>query len=204
MTQPNRLTTIDWQNFHRRLAQAHIALQGSHIPSADAIQVKLQQRAKALAVVPALVAEQAQQELLTFMLGYEHYGIESSWIREVCPLKELTVLPGVPPFVAGIIHLRGQIVSVINLKYFFELPAQGLTDLNKVIVLQDDAMCFGILADQIINVCQIPLTAIQPALPTLTGVRAAYLLGITADHLIVLDAGRLLHDPGLIVDQSLA
>jgi purine-binding chemotaxis protein CheW len=57
----------------------------------------------------------------------------------------------------------------------------------------------GILSDAILGVRSIPLDSIQPSLPTLTGIRAAYLKGVTSDRLVILDAGALLADRKLIV-----
>ncbi len=79
------------------------------------------------------------------------------------------------------------------------MPEKGLTDLNKVIVVHDATMVFGILSDAILGVRSIPLDSIQPSLPTLTGIRAAYLKAVTSDRLVILDAGALLADRKLIV-----
>ncbi|HWB58754.1 MAG TPA: chemotaxis protein CheW, partial [Chthoniobacteraceae bacterium] len=99
------------------------------------------------------------------------------------------------PFIAGIINVRGQIVSVVDLKKFFDLPDKGLTDLNKVIILHDGRTEFGVLADSLHAVRHMPASALQPSLPTLTGVRTRYLKGITSERLVVLDAAKLLADP---------
>jgi len=115
---------------------------------------------------------------------------------------QLTPLPGTPVFVLGIINIRGEILSVIDIKKFFELPDKGLTDLNKVIVLQSENMLFGILADTIVGARQIPLTAIQPSLPTLTGIREEYLKGVTAERTVVLDAEKLLADEKITVQEQ--
>lgn len=138
-------------------------------------------------------------EVVEFLLAYERYGIESSYVREVYPLKELTPLPCTPPFVLGIINVRGRIVSVIDIKKFFDLPEKGLTDLNKVIIIHNDAMEFGILADVVLGVRSVLVKEIQPSLPTLIGVREEYLKGVTPDRLVILDAGKLLADKGIIV-----
>jgi purine-binding chemotaxis protein CheW len=114
-------------------------------------------------------------------------------------LRAFTPLPCTPSFVLGIINIRSQILSVIDLKKFFDLPDRGLTDLNKVIVVHDDRMTFGILADAVLAVRSIPLDDMQPSLPTLTGIREAYLKGVTSERLVILDAGKLLADTTLIV-----
>jgi purine-binding chemotaxis protein CheW len=141
-------------------------------------------------------------EVVVFLLAYETYGIDTTYVREVYPLKDLTPLPCTPSFVAGIVNVRGKVLSVIDLKHLFELPAQGLTDLNRVIIISDGGMEFGILADAIVNVGRIPLDEIQPSLPTLTGVREDYLTGITAERLVILDAAKLLASSNIVVEEE--
>ena len=142
-------------------------------------------------------------EIVEFLLAYETYGIESSYVREICPLKELTPMPCTPPFVLGIINVRGQIVSVIDMKKFFDLPERGLTDLNKVIIVHDEKMEFGILADSILGVRKISREEIQPPLPTLTGVGAEYLTGVTKEPLVVLDMAGILSSKKIVVHEEI-
>jgi purine-binding chemotaxis protein CheW len=92
---------------------------------------------------------------------------------------------------------------VVDLKKFFDLPARGLTNLDKVIIVTDGRMEFGLLADAVAGVREMAPGGIQQALPTLTGVRAEYLKGVTADRLVVLDAGKLLADPAMKICQSM-
>jgi purine-binding chemotaxis protein CheW len=102
----------------------------------------------------------------------------------------------------GIINLHGRVLSVVDLKRFFDLPNNALTDLNRVVVVRKDGMEVGILADTIHGVRRIPRRALQPSLPTLTGVRAEYLKGITGERLIVLDADKLLSDLKIVVQDE--
>ncbi len=138
-------------------------------------------------------------KVIQFHLAHETYAIESAFVREVYPLKDLTPLPCTPAFIFGIVNIRGQILTVIDVKKFFELPDKGLTELNKVIVVRTPYMELGILADEIIGVRFIAPEELQSSLPTLTGVRAEYLRGVTSDRTVVLDAARLLADEKLIV-----
>ena len=160
----------------------------------------LKARTVALAQEPlenAAVGEQI--EIVEFLLADERYAIESACIGEVCPLKHLTPLPCAPPFVLGIINMRGKILSIIDLRIIFEIANKGLSDLNSVIVLRDGAMEFGILADAIIGSRCLSRTMIVPSLPTLTEIRAEYLMGVTDERLIVLDGGKILSDRNLVV-----
>lgn len=159
-------------------------------------------RARELAQPPEQEADTETIEVVALRLAHETYGIETAYVREVYHLKDLTPLPCTPPFIAGIVNVRGQVMSVIDIKKLFELPAKGLSDLNKVVIISDGDMEFGILADAILEVRNIPLSEIQPGLPTLTGVREDYLKGITADRLVVLDAVKLLHSDTIVVHEE--
>jgi purine-binding chemotaxis protein CheW len=196
-------SSIDWPALHRRLEHAATALGQKMTSTAEEKKRILKERAKKLAREPkADPREQERLDIVEFLLAYERYAIESAWVREVYPLKDITPLPGTPPFVLGIINVRGQIVSVVDLKKFFDLPAKGLTDLNKVMIVRDELMEFGLLADEVRGVRQILRQELQPSLPTLTGIRAEYLKGVTADRLVVLDIAKLLADPKMKICQS--
>lgn len=159
-------------------------------------------RASLLARQPEQVDQKgASLEVVEFLLAHEHYGLESSYIREVYPLKEITPLPCTPPFVLGIINLRGQILSVIDLKKFFNLPDQTLT-LHRVIVVHTAEMELGILVDTVLGMRTIPIDQIQPALVSSSGIAEAYLRGLTVERLIILDIAKILTDPSLIVDET--
>ena len=117
-------------------------------------------------------------------------------------MEELTPVPCTPAFIRGLVNVRGRIFPVIDLKKFFDLPEQGITDLHRILLVQTADMEFGLLADTIAGVRKIPLAAIQPSLPTLTGIRAEYLRGVTADRLVILDAAALLGDRRIIVHEE--
>jgi purine-binding chemotaxis protein CheW len=159
----------------------------------------LRRRALALAQEPPREAAEAQIEVVTFLLAHEEYALEANFVREVYPLTDLVPLPCTPAFVVGVISVRGQILSVIDLKRFFDVPTQGGTGLNKVIVLHSHDLEVGILADAILGTRSIPPSDLQPPPPMLTGVRAEYLKGVTSEPLMVLDAAAILSDERLIV-----
>mgnify|MGYP000070613635 CR=1 FL=1 len=189
----------------RRLKAAPASTEPVWEPHPEKAKQILQARAQALARQSAPDESAAARiEVVVFLLAYETYAIETVHVREVYPLKDLTPLPCTPPFVAGIINVRGQVLSVVDIKKFFDLPQQGLTDLNKVIILSDGAMEFGILADAIVDVRNIPLEKIQAGLPTLTGIREDYLRGVTVERLVILDGAKLLSDSNIVVHEDVA
>ena len=163
----------------------------------------LKARAKTLAQEPEREEKaEAYLEVVEFVLAYERYAIETVYVREIYPLKEFTPLPCTPSFVFGIINVRGQIISVIDIKKFFDLPDMGLGELNKVIILHMGDMEFGILADKIIGYRSIPLIEIQPSLPTLTDIRVEYLKGVTEERVVILDVTKIMSDKKIIVHEE--
>jgi purine-binding chemotaxis protein CheW len=142
-------------------------------------------------------------EILEFLIAHETYAIETMFVREVYPMMELTPLPCTPVFVFGLINVRGQILTVMDMKKFFDLPEKGITNLNKVIVVRKDTMELGILADEIIGIRNIPVSELQPPLLTMSGIHAEYLKGVTGERLIVLDMERFLTDRKLIVQEEI-
>ena len=144
----------------------------------------------------------AHSEVLEFILGGERYALETGYIREIYPMKEYTVLPCTPPFIMGVINVHRHVVTIIDMKKFFDLPEKGLTDLNKVIILKKDDMELGILADEVLGIRDIGEFELQLALPTLTDLRADFLKGVTNEGLIVIDALRVLTDERIIVHEE--
>ena len=163
----------------------------------------LKNRAAALAKEPDKPDSSLQfLEIIEFRLAFETYGAESKYIREIYPLKDFTPIPGTPDFVLGLANVRGQILSVIDLKKFFNLPEKGLGELNKIIIVQNELMEFGILADVIIGTCRVGLEDIQKSPVTVSGIGAEYLKGITKERMAVLDMEKIFTDEKLMVKDS--
>ena len=191
---------IDWEGIHRRVEAAGRAIARGYTPDPEEVKRALKKRAAMLACEKEEVADSADAlEVVEFLLAGEHYGIESLFISEVCPLKDYTPLPGVPSFVLGLVNIRGRILSVVDIKKFFDMPDQGISDLNTVIIIKDDRMEFGILADAIVGVRKVAASAMGPPLPTLTGIRREFLKGVTRERMVILAAARILADNNIVV-----
>ena len=193
---------IDWEKVHRRMAAVNAAIEKGWVPSLEDKNRILKKRAEILACERERKTTEETIEIVEFLLAKEHYGLESSYIREVYPLKDYTPLPGVPSFVLGLLNVRGRILSVVDIKKFFDMPEKGISDLNKVIIIRDDKMEFGILADAILGVRSIPVSELNHALPTLIGIGKEFLRGVTGERLVGLDAARILADPNIVVHEE--
>lgn len=195
-------TAIDWNAVHHRILETAAALEQKAIVSTEVKQKILRERAKALAQKPLDKTTKNDLVILEFTLAGEQYGIEAAFIREVYPLRELVPLPGTPAFVLGITNVRGQIMSVIDLKKLFDLPEKGLTELDKIIIVRNNEIELCIRADTVLGVYYVSSDELQPTLQALTDIRGKYLKGISKERLIVLDMMKLLKDKEIIVNQE--
>ncbi len=162
----------------------------------------LRARARAFAREPERETAEATIEVVEFSLADERYALETACIAEVYPLEDLMPLPCTPAFVLGLVNVRRRIFPVLDLKRFFDLPEQGITDLHRILLVDAQGQKFGIVADAIAGVRQIPLSHLQPALPTMNGIRVEYLKGITPDRLVVLNGNAIAADRRILVHEE--
>lgn len=139
---------------------------------------------------------------LQFILSGEKYTIDSSYVSEVILLEDMTSLPCTPDFILGVISVRGKIISVINIKSFFNLPDTGISNLNRVIVVKNDSFEIGILADEIIGNSIIYLDSLQKKIATVTEVPDNFIIGLTDERIIILDIKELLEEEKIIINEE--
>ena len=191
-----------WAEVRRQLDTARASYEQAGELTGEEVKKALKKRAKILAARSKGEEKGAgdKLEVVEFLLAHEKYAIELSCIKEVYPFRDCTPIPCTPSFVLGVINVRSRILSVVDLKEFFDLPKQKISDNSRVIILAGEDMEFGILADELKGVNSISTEKIQPSLPTLTGVRAQYLKGVTAGGLVILDGSQILRDKRIVVN----
>ncbi len=140
-------------------------------------------------------------EVVEFLFAEERYALPTSVIKEVLPLRGLTPLPYTPPFILGIINVRGEIFSVMDFRVFFHLPEKRSSKTH-VILITDGALELGIAVDTILETSSIPLYKVKPPPSTWTGIRPEFLQGVVHGELIILDGKRFLKNKDLIVKEE--
>ncbi|HEX3002020.1 MAG TPA: chemotaxis protein CheW [Methanoregula sp.] len=166
------------------------------------INAVLAERAAKIARPEEPLAETKTAEVLKFRLSYREYAIEMGNIREVILTGEITPVPGTPDFISGICVVRGEISSLLDLRVLLAIPETGLTDLNRVIVLTNRTLTFGILADQITGIGTIDLDHISSENSLLPVTANRYVKGVSEGPLVVLDTRALFSDPAMIIDEA--
>jgi purine-binding chemotaxis protein CheW len=183
---------IDWQSLRRELEWEQSNRQE------DTNLRRLQQRARQYAALlpNAQADEVATASVLAFQLGRERYALDVMLVRSVRTAGRITAVPGVPYFYPGVVNLRGQITTVLDLRGFFDVQQRSPEPARELIIVQANALELALLAHHIEGVAQIPLSHIEP----LPDVR--YSRGVTSDGLVLLDILSLFEDERLIVGST--
>jgi purine-binding chemotaxis protein CheW len=196
--------STDWKEVRRRLEEAVTATEETARLTPQRARTILEERARVLArVAPAPPAPGEVLQVVTFTLGEERYAIETSRVREVVRLGEAYArLPGAPAFVFGAMNLRGEILTVFDLRPVFGVPQRESSDRSRIVVLGTGHAEFGILVDDAHEVLAVRRDHILEPPAALTGQGREYVVGVTSGAVIVLDGGVLLRDGRLFVDQD--
>ncbi|HEX2620897.1 MAG TPA: chemotaxis protein CheW [Phototrophicaceae bacterium] len=131
--------------------------------------------------------------VLTFALGDEQYSVNVMNVRMVRLLPKITPVPNVPRFYPGVVNLRGQILTVFDLRQFFNLGTMDTSPARELVIIQAHNLELGLLATHVYGVQQILRQQIQPV------EYIQYAHGVTAERLVVLDIEALSEDERLII-----
>ncbi|MCB9799684.1 MAG: purine-binding chemotaxis protein CheW [Candidatus Omnitrophica bacterium] len=105
--------------------------------------------------------EQTRQVVL-FSLNEEWYGVDMQNVRIVVSKPPITPMPFVPDYIAGIINLRGTVLSVIDLRVLFEFDQTDAGANSYIIVIESGGIATGLLVDHLVVAVEIPLSKFRP------------------------------------------
>ncbi len=134
-----------------------------------------------------------------FRVGQQSYALPIASVREIVRPPEITAVPQSPEHVAGVMNLRGRILSVIDLRKRFGQPVES-TSKNRVLVLSLDGKFIGLLVDAASEVLKIAPEAVEPSPKLFGDNNERYVTGIAKQMgrlVILLDPKKLLPEPEL-------
>lgn len=134
-------------------------------------------------------------ELATFYVGGALCGMDILKVQEINKLMEMTKVPQSPDYVTGILNLRGQIVTVIDLGNKLGLTATDLSDSTRNIIVNSSNEYIGLLVSRISDVVAADMEKVEKPPANINGVQGAYFKGVfkTKDRLIgILDVDKVL------------
>jgi purine-binding chemotaxis protein CheW len=121
-------------------------------------------------------------QYLTFKLGEETFALDVAEVREILDFTTITKVPMTPPFMRGVINLRGSVVPVMDLRLMFNMSETEKTVNSCVIVIEMTMDCdnvvIGVLADAVQEVIDLEPAQIEPAPRIGTKMNTEYLQGM--------------------------
>src|SRR5262249_42867527 len=105
--------------------------------------------------------EVSSRQYLTFRLGDGEYGVPILDVREIKGQPTITPLPNAPPYLSGVMNLRGMIVPVVDLRVRFALPDARSDRFTVVVLVSVDAKIVGMVVDAVSDVLDIAVADIQ-------------------------------------------
>jgi purine-binding chemotaxis protein CheW len=117
-------------------------------------------------------------ELATFYIGDTLCGIDILNIQEINRNMEITEVPQAPEYVKGVLNLRGQIVTVIDLGKKLGLSSDSTAKENRNIIVNSHDEYIGFFVDQVNDVLQADPNKIEPAPANISGVQGKYFHGV--------------------------
>ena len=121
--------------------------------------------------------EPKELQVVIFGLGNEEYGVDISSLREIIRMVDITRIPKLPDFIEGVINLRGQTTTVIDLRKRFDMDP-ALTDAARIIIVDLKDESIGMIVDSVSEVKSISLDDID-SVPSIKDTRTQdYLKGI--------------------------
>lgn len=124
---------------------------------------------------PQAATEAAAAQYVSFRLGSEWYAVDIARVREVVRCERLTFVPAAPAHIAGVVNLRGNIVSVTDARRLFGMGGAGLTAQSRIVVVESGHLETGLLVDEMGRVFTVPVSELEPPLATLDTARAAFI-----------------------------
>lgn len=119
---------------------------------------------------------------LTFLIGKEEYGIPILKAKEIIKMMDITSIPKTPPFMRGVINLRGKIIPIIDLRLKFRLEAKEYTERTCIIVVEllmnQTRRQMGIVVDTVSEVVNFPKNDLEPPPQYGTQLEPGYLTGM--------------------------
>ncbi|WP_246119405.1 chemotaxis protein CheW [Aliikangiella coralliicola] len=139
--------------------------------------------------------DDAVLQWVTFRLANETYGINVMQVQEVLRYSDIAPVPGAPPYVLGIINLRGNVVTVIDTCQRFGLSPIELTDNTRIVIIETNHQVIGILVDSVAEVVYLKQSEIETTPNVGNEESAKFIQGVShreGELLILVDLNKLL------------
>ena len=189
-----------WEEIRRRIA----ALEREERPVEDLAALWKRRALELAADVGREIERGAVLRAVVVRFGADRYGIRITSVREILKVGRVTAVPGVPQHVAGVINLRGTVLTVLDVRSLLGLEPVAVGAPARILVLEGAGMTVGLLAEEVEEILEVPAAQVKPPITAARGAADDLAAGIVAHRgqmVVLLDIERMLRAPRLAVDE---
>ena len=139
--------------------------------------------------------EEKKVELVVFTLTDAYYAFYGADVKEILSVLTIYFVPGTPRYILGIINVRGDIQSVLNVRTFLNIPEKEIAEgKGRIVIAEKNGVRSGVLVDSVVDVVEVPEESIKPAISTLTEEIRFFVVGETnykEHNVVLLDIGKV-------------
>lgn len=184
--------SIDWEEVKGRIKLNEAGLERSLLADPARIEKDYHRRAVALAARRnATTPTSSTISVLVFLLGTERYGLELGALSEVLTCGQITPVPTAPSELIGVINVRGEIRTVVDLGRILGLSIQEPSSAGYIVLMRDVRLAVGLRVDALEKVVRISPEILITG-DTCGLASSPWIRGMTAERLIILNAGEIL------------
>ncbi len=162
-------------------------------PSTEEIVQELKERRSQ----EVIEVDEKTQQFVVVSVGEDWFGFPGSQIREILSHSPVTAVPGVPPIFLGVINVRGDLESVIDLARVLGLERHANPRQERILIGHAAGLSSGILVDTVFDIIDVPMSRISDSVKIADRQKAHYFTGefeFRSRPVVVIDAGHLFTD----------
>jgi purine-binding chemotaxis protein CheW len=150
-----------------------------------------------MALAPQRAAKHTERQFATFYVGTLLLGVDIRFVQEINRQREITKVPHAPEHVRGVINLRGEVATVVDLRIVLGLPKSSASRDERNLIIQSKDESIGLMVDRISDILTVKNDEIDPAPANINDIDGRFIAGVhtlDSDIVVLLDVEKVLTD----------
>ncbi len=180
---------------HLRESMERLANLGRQKNDTEALAKRLDARANQLrSRMTTAHASEPSVMFLAYHKGNQRYGILASDVIEVQAFEQFSPVPGTPAFIAGVMHWRGNVLSLLDLGKLLGIPETGIADIHVCLIVEAAQRRVAVVALEIEEILTVPQSEVKPPPVLPVNIPPEWILGVHDENRIILRMEKILED----------
>ncbi|NLN64202.1 MAG: chemotaxis protein CheW [Clostridiaceae bacterium] len=120
----------------------------------------------------------AIRQFVKFVVGEQDFGVDINLVREISKIQEMLKVPNTPPYIEGLMNLRGHVLTIFNLRKRLGMPDQAFDENSKIIIVWHNDLQIGFTVDMVSEIMKVEDSDVENTPPSITGIDKRFLSGV--------------------------